>query len=168
MLDDISAVLSMAQKQKNDNPAVLNSNVYRNEETIKPNVKVSELRENDKLYEKSVFLDEKDQKLSKEYFEKEQQKHKDKSNKKSGKDVILQSSNNKTTTFVEAKPAVSPVKSTAVPANKTNVLQKKEAAKPDNSTKQNEEKTLDEIWNALEANANSNGKSFSQTGNNST
>lgn len=38
----------------------LNSNIYRNEETIKENVRISEPRENDKLYEKSVFLDEHD------------------------------------------------------------------------------------------------------------
>jgi len=47
----------------------LNSNIYRNEETIKSNVKISEPRENDKLYEKTVFLDEHDQKLARQYYE---------------------------------------------------------------------------------------------------
>lgn len=107
MLDDISSVLSMAQRQKVDMPFHpdehhnLNSNIYRNEETIKNNVKISEPRENDKLYEKSVFLDEKDQKLSKDFFEKEQQKNKENESNRSTKDVVLQISNNKTNSFAE-------------------------------------------------------------------
>jgi hypothetical protein len=97
LMEDISSVMSMAEKTKKrlDDPA-LKSNVYRNDETIKSNVKVSEARENDKEYEKSVFLDEKDQQLSKENFEKEKLKPKKSKAHKSPKQTIAEVSSNST------------------------------------------------------------------------
>lgn len=144
-MDEISSVLSMAQKQKKipDDPH-LSSNIYRNDETIKPNVKQQEERDDDKEYEKSVFLDEKDQKLSREHHKKHHSKKK--SNNASN------STNNQTLAVTE-----DPVQDKKTNLNGTtqtqnvigtNQTSKSNVTKSENTTK-HELEAIDEAWNAL-------------------